>query len=177
MQQPRLIHLVSIWWFRTWRGALLGLVAVAPFSIGFYLLDRAHIRSTPLRLAEQALVLLIGGAIAFDISRTALAKRYRNFRIALLPHGKDGPELSVTNCNVLSFCWLLIWRVALGAGVISLFAEWAKHSVPNAIRVIQMIAVLAVLAWEFAVLRMALTKRYRNFRIVLISKPPKSRSR
>jgi hypothetical protein len=163
----RFSHLVSIWWLRTWRGALGGIIAVTPFALGFYLLDRAHIRAMPLRLAEQTLVVVIGGAVAWCISRMALAKRYRHFRIALLPHGADGPELSVTNRHVLAFWWLLVWRAGLGAAVISLIAEWGERALPGMARIIEVIAVLAILGWEFAVLRMALMKRYRDFRIVV----------
>ena len=158
-----------IWWLRTWRGALGGAIAVAPFALGFYLLDRAHIASTPLRLAEQAVIVLIGFGVAFAISRMALDKHYRDFRIALLPHGADGPELSLTNRHVLSFWWLVMWRVTLGAGAISFLGSLITPHLPAHTKLaMPAVAVLLILAWEFWVLRMALTKRYRDFHIAVI---------
>jgi len=173
MQEPRLDHLVSIWWLRTWRGALGGAIAVTPFALGFWLLARAGIQSPLLPLIEQLLVLVIGAAIAWVVSRMALGKRYVRFRIALLPQDADGPELAITNRRVLSFWWLLLWRVTLGAGVIGICAsELSLRLPPGATRPVQIAGILLILAWEFVVLRMALMKRYRDFRIVLISEPP-----
>lgn len=172
MQGPRLDQLFSIWWLRTWRGALGGIAAVAPFALGFWLLARAGIQSPLLRLVEQLLILAIGSAIAWMVSRMALGKRYVRFRIALLPPGADGPELAVTNRRVLSFWWLLVWRVALGAGAIGLCANALSLRLPPAAtRPVQIAGILLILGWEFIVLRMALMKRYRDFRIVLITEP------
>jgi hypothetical protein len=170
LEQLRLHQLFRIWWLRTWRGALGGVVAVAPFAIGFYLPDRAHIRSAPIRVMEQTVIVIIGGAVAYAVSRMALAKRYRDFRIALLPPDADGPELSVTNRRVLSFWWLLVWRVTLGAGMIGLLGSLAAPLLPaHAKHAVQAVVVLLILGWEFWVLRMALTKRYREFRIAVVS--------
>jgi len=176
MQQPRpspiqRSQLFSIWWLRTWRGALGGVIAMAPFAAGFYFLERAGIQSTWLRLVEQVLVVVIGAGVAFAVSRMSLAKRYLGFRIALLPDRADGPELSITNRRVLSFWWLLVWRATLGAGVIGFLGSLATPLLP-AKHAVQAVVVVAILAWEFAMLRMALTKRYRDFRIVLITEPP-----
>jgi hypothetical protein len=133
MQEPRPIpfsRLFSIWWLRTWRGALGGAVAVAPFALGFYLLQRAGVQSPLLRLAEQIASLIIGAGIAWVVSGMGQGKRYLDFRIALLPQDADCPELSVTSSRVLAFWWQLVWRVTPGAGAIGVAAAFAARCCP-----------------------------------------------
>ena len=170
--EPTFSQLLSIWWLRTWRGAAAGMLAVAPIALGFYLLERAGIQSGWLKTAEQATIILVGAVIAWFISRMALTKRYSDFRIAFLPVGADGPELPLTNYFVARFWWFLVWRVTLGAAAIGVAGEVLEGWLPGERRALQVITVLMILAWEFFVLRQALTRRYRTFRIAIITETP-----
>ena len=165
-------RLVSIWWLRTWRGTLAGAAAVAPIALGFYLLERAGVHSGWLKWMEQAIIILIGAAIAWFISRMTLTKRYSDFRIAFLPADADGPELPLSNRYVIHFWWFVVWRISLGAGAISLAGEGLQERLPAVRGAVPVVALLGILGWEFFVLYRALTRRYPEFRIAIIAETP-----
>lgn len=86
-------------------------------------------------------------------------------------------ELEITGERTLSVWWLLIWRAATGAallggiggviiGVVTIaighreWGPWASAA----------LGYLLSFPWFFVVVGMALRKRYRDFRIVLVSR-------
>jgi hypothetical protein len=167
--QLNLRQLLHIWWLRTWRGFLVGMLVVTPFALGFYWVARTGMQSPWLRVAQSVIVTLIGAGVAYIVSRMALVKRYPGFRIALMPHDSDGPELPLLSRHVIAFWWFLVWRMTLGAGLVTLASRRAApHLSPGGNIARQIVTIVIILAWEFIVLRMALIRRYRDFRIALI---------
>ncbi len=97
-------------------------------------------------------------------------------------------ELEITWRYVLSVWWLIVWRAWLGgmlfggiagfiaggvAGVILAFASSATSASLNEIggMVGGIAGIVAGLTWGVYVVRMALRKKYRGFRLALIPEP------
>ena len=84
-------------------------------------------------------------------------------------------ELEVTWSRALSVFWLLLWRGVLGAaiagGVIGFILgfAFAMLRIPMEPAIPGIAGAIAGLAWYVVVVRMALRKNYRGFRIALLS--------
>jgi len=87
-------------------------------------------------------------------------------------------ELELTWARVLCVWWLIVWRAGLG-GVIMAFALaffigelGGRLGLPfQTVQLIgTLIAWLAILAWGIVVVRMAIEKKYGEFRLAFISK-------
>ncbi|MGO8868846.1 MAG: hypothetical protein ACLQME_20345 [Alphaproteobacteria bacterium] len=80
-------------------------------------------------------------------------------------------ELEITWPRVASFFWLWIWRGALGGGLISgiLGAILRLTTLPPLL----VAAALFVIGmgWQLIVVRMALRKKYRDFRLAFVPNP------
>ncbi len=87
-------------------------------------------------------------------------------------------EFDVTWARVLRVWWLIAWRAGLGGTIIAfalafLIGELGVRlglSFERVYLVGTIIAWLAVLAWGLVVVRMALEKKYGEFRLALVSK-------
>lgn len=81
-------------------------------------------------------------------------------------------ELEVTWPRVGSFFWLWAWRGALGGGLISGISGAILRA--TSLQPLFVFAVLFVLGmgWQLIVVRMALQKKYRHYRVVLVPNPP-----
>ena len=85
-------------------------------------------------------------------------------------------ELEKTWGRILSIWWLLLWRGLLGGFmvgaaigfVIGIVGSILGYPQASRLLVIQVIAAPAGLAWGLFVIRMALNKPYRDFRIALL---------
>jgi hypothetical protein len=85
-------------------------------------------------------------------------------------------ELELTSARVASIWWLIAWRALLGGGIIGfglavLIGEaggWLGFAFAPVAIVGTVAAWLAGLAWGFLVVRMALQKRYQEFRLALV---------
>ena len=84
-------------------------------------------------------------------------------------------ELEATPRRVLSVWWLLAWRAAAGAGLLGGIGGIIVGVVTIAIGhrewgpwTSAALGYLLSFPWSFVVVGMALRKRYRNFRIVLV---------
>lgn len=86
-------------------------------------------------------------------------------------------ELEVTWGRVASVWWLIAWRAVLGGivfgfvvGFVGGFLGGAIGAAPDKVEtIVTALAVPAGLAWGVVVVRMALRKRYRGFRLALVS--------
>jgi ABC-type nitrate/sulfonate/bicarbonate transport system permease component len=93
-------------------------------------------------------------------------------------------ELETTWTRVISVGWLIIWRGTLGAflvgfaigflvgfvfGLIQGASGTAGASQETIRLIITVLTVPAALAWWMLVVRMALRKRYKGFRLALVS--------
>jgi multisubunit Na+/H+ antiporter MnhE subunit len=87
-------------------------------------------------------------------------------------------EVEITIGRLLRIIWLFIWRGALGGlligavvGAVIGFVMGALGGTREHVRIVTGIAGVAVGAiWHVLVLKMALEKRYRDFRIALIAR-------
>jgi hypothetical protein len=86
-------------------------------------------------------------------------------------------EIELGWSNVLSVWWLITWRTAIGMVVFLLIASviigFAGVAVGLDRELVQIsggvFAWIVALVWGFIVMRMALRKRYRSFRIALVA--------
>ncbi len=93
-------------------------------------------------------------------------------------------ELEATWKRAISIAWLIVWRGSLGSLVIGFaigfvvgFVFGFMNSVngtsgalPEVVRlIITALTIPAALAWWLLVVRMALRKRYKGFRLALVS--------
>jgi hypothetical protein len=87
-------------------------------------------------------------------------------------------EVEVTVGRLASIAWLFIWRGFVGALLIGAVVAGAVHLTATAFdmpgrhvaRASLVGGLLVGLVWYFAVVRMALAKRYRDFRIALVAR-------
>jgi hypothetical protein len=87
-------------------------------------------------------------------------------------------EVEVTVGRLASIAWLFIWRGFLGALLIGAIVGGAVHLTATAFemsgrhvaRASLVGGLLVGLAWYLAVVKMALAKRYRDFRIALVAR-------
>jgi hypothetical protein len=90
-------------------------------------------------------------------------------------------ELEITWSRVIKIWWLLIWRGLLGStllgGIVGFIIGFANGiikaatgvPIPGANLIITVAGVCIGLIWGLAVTRMALRKKYADFRIALVS--------
>ena len=86
-------------------------------------------------------------------------------------------ELEVTWARVLRVWWLIAWRAGLGGVIIAFALAFLIGEVGSRLGlpfekvylIGTVIAWLAVLAWGLVAVRMALEKKYGEFRLALIS--------
>jgi hypothetical protein len=81
-------------------------------------------------------------------------------------------ELEITLDRVSKIWWLQFWRVAAVGAVFSAVTFLAEMHVPATANYIQIGTTIALLGWQFKVTKMALQKRYEDFRIVLVPLDP-----
>jgi uncharacterized MnhB-related membrane protein len=84
-------------------------------------------------------------------------------------------ELEATWGRVIAICWLIIWRGTLGAmilggvlGFIIGFVGAILGFAQEATALSAIVGAIAGLAWYAFVVRMALRKHYKDFRIALV---------
>jgi hypothetical protein len=85
-------------------------------------------------------------------------------------------ELEPTPARIASVWWLIAWRAMVGGWIIALVLGFligeagarAGIDFEPVAAFATIVAWLAALAWGFVVVRMALRKRYGEFRLVLI---------
>lgn len=85
-------------------------------------------------------------------------------------------ELELTWRRVRSVWWLIVWRTALGGGILGFLVGAASGLIEGAFDVsVHTITVssgiagaIANLIWSLFVVRMALRKKYGEFRLVLV---------
>ena len=90
-------------------------------------------------------------------------------------------EVPITWQRVLSIFWLYTWRSFLGAlliggilgFVLGFFGALLRFESATVRSTISIIVVPVVIVWTFYVMRMALHKKFRDFRIALIALPKK----
>ena len=87
-------------------------------------------------------------------------------------------EVELTAQRVASVWWLIAWRAMIGGWIIALILGFLIGELgailgfafqPVAL-VATVVAWLAALAWGFVVVRMALKKRYKEFRLALVKR-------
>ncbi len=148
---------LRIWWLFHWR------IAAGAFVIGVLLLqiglEEAAAQKACLWAAPWLFLLW-----SLAVMHMLLHKRYQGFRLALVSEGSPVPAAPG---RVLSVWWLYAWRNAVGLLLLSLpqgiaIASDGRYTNHNsAWRVLDVF-------WTFAVMYVALRKRYRNFRIMLM---------
>jgi hypothetical protein len=87
-------------------------------------------------------------------------------------------ELELTPAWIESVWWLIAWRAMVGGWIIALVLAFLIGEVGARAGIAfepvaafaTIVAWLAALAWGFVVVRMALRKRYGEFRLALIKK-------
>jgi hypothetical protein len=147
---------LRIWWLFHWR---LGIGSVA---IALFVLALPNNQGQYIALTALALGLMAWSFLAMTM---ALQKSYHGFRLGLVA---DSGEVPLTPGRVLCVWWLYAWRNATGLLLLSLpqgiamaaVGQYTDHN--SAWRVLD-------LFWTFAVMYIALRKRYRGFRIVLMA--------
>jgi hypothetical protein len=85
-------------------------------------------------------------------------------------------ELELTSQRIASVWWLITWRVMLGGWIIAFVLGFLIGEAGAALGigfqpvavVATVVAWLAALAWGFFVVRMALRKHYKEFRLALV---------
>jgi hypothetical protein len=85
-------------------------------------------------------------------------------------------ELEITPKRVISIVWLLYWRTWVGALILGFLAGFLVEIIETGIGAADGSGVIPAallggvfgLVWSYFVLRMALRKKYRDFRIVLV---------
>jgi hypothetical protein len=84
----------SIWWLLLWRGLLGGMVvgAIIGFFIGIVGTMLGHPQET-LVATTQLVVAPIAFGWGFIVLRMGLRKKYRDFRIVLVPRDSDNAEI------------------------------------------------------------------------------------
>jgi hypothetical protein len=97
---------------------------------------------------------------------------------------RDMQELPVTRDRVLAVWWLVVWRWVVGSFVLGSIVSvttilvqvwagtWRPSESPSGLGTF--VALLASVLWLLVVVRMALRKRYREFRLVLVAAEPRA---
>jgi hypothetical protein len=160
-------RVLSIWWLVVWRGILGAIVVGGLIGTIWEFFDRAGGTS-----GGFVLGLVWGLVWGLFVVRMALRKRYRAFHIGLVPN------LELTAGKVLSVWWLISWRgwllgstFSFHVGLVWGFVASATDVSPNHAQTVSWVFGLAVsLIWSLLVVRMALRKRYRTFRLGLFAR-------
>jgi len=170
--QATLKRVAAIAWLRFWRESLLTATSAAAVSF-------AALYIVPGLWQEQHAdeIELLAGVTSFAIGivwnvvilKMALLKTYRGFRIALI--SKQNQEQPATLKRAAAVWWLLLWRGLVGlavfkAALLPREQHW-REIISQAPLFVLFLFVTT--AWYLGVMRMALSKRYHDFRIALIS--------
>jgi hypothetical protein len=87
-------------------------------------------------------------------------------------------ELEITWARVARIWWLLVWRGLLGgwilavalAFLITVASDWLGLNFPTLAAITTALSSVAGLAWGLLVVKMALKKHYKEFRLALVKK-------
>jgi hypothetical protein len=87
-------------------------------------------------------------------------------------------ELELTRERVMGVWWLLAWRALLGGWLLAVALAFLLGAAgdrlgldfPTTAAIVTVISWLAGLTWGFFVVKMALKKKYKDFRLALVAK-------
>jgi hypothetical protein len=87
-------------------------------------------------------------------------------------------EVEMTSERVMRVWWLLVWRGLLGGWILAAILAFLIGAVggelgldfPTTAAIATMLSSLAGLTWGYFVVKMALEKKYKDFRLALVVK-------
>ena len=111
--QPTLNHGLRVWWAYYWPTSLISVVLIATISIVLRIAwQNALVSAGFVRWASSILAYVVTYAISLFIIHYILAKRFRHFRVALLPRdiSSTGQSLPRTFPRTIRVWWAFSWR-------------------------------------------------------------------
>jgi hypothetical protein len=114
--QPTFNHGLRIWWAFFWRTTLITMVLTFAINFGLRVIyEHTNLPGNVIGPIMRFLPYAISYAVALFIMEYILRKRFRDFRIGLLPPGVsvDTPELPATLERTVRVWWTYSWRTIL----------------------------------------------------------------
>lgn|SRR5215467_3713368 len=114
--QPTLNHGLRVWWAYYWPTSLISFVFIAMISIALRLAWQNFLVSASfVRWANSILPYAVTYAISLFIIHYILAKRFRHFRVALLPRDISSTDQSLprTVARTIRVWWAFSWRAVV----------------------------------------------------------------
>ena len=123
--QPTLNHGLRVWWAYFWPTSIVA--SVLNFCTQYWLRTLwafNSISDRTLRIDLQTFPYLITAAVGLLVFRYLLGKRFRNFRIALLPAAMDSTQtLRPIWRRTVRVWWTFTWRTILYGVILSFLAS------------------------------------------------------
>ena len=176
---------LSVWWLLYWRGVIGGVIIAVVIGFGIGLIGSlAGVNEEAVKFTSTVVGTPLGFVWVIVVMQMALRKRYRDFRLALIPrdpHNFKAQELEPTLSRAIRVWWLVSWRFLVGYVAIEAIVVWPISLV---FQVIQMqnwaiqfalsfaISLVISFVWLIVVLQMALQKQYRHFKIAVVPAHP-----
>ncbi len=171
--QPSLNHGLRVWWAYYWRTTLIALGAATVINFGLAAVYKnTFISDRALGLFAHIQPYLVTYLVAIFTIRYILGKRFRHFRIALLPRTGSGTQpLPRTFRRTIRVWWTFVWR----ASVYSLIVSLAGSIVLGVIATLAPIVVSVFVSGAvglFVMYANILDEEFGDFRVALL--PPET---
>jgi fumarate reductase subunit D len=179
--EPTRQRAISVLWLLYSRGFIgAAIIGIAVHLIIGLIGGFAGVNEQAVEFTSAIVGTLFGFAWVIVVLQMALRKRYRDFRLALIPldpHRFKAEELEPTWQRAISVWWLICWRFLVGYAVTDAIVVWPISIGLQSIQIQGWVIPFTVsfgiglvisFVWLIVVLQMALRKRYRHFRIAVV---------
>ncbi len=166
-------NVVPVWWLVIWHAAALFYGGAVILEVSWELIVTSEVWDYP-----NGLNAIWGSLVMIWVVRSALRKRYKTFRIALIEattsiKAPSGAEFEVAWKHVCSVWWFVLWRSAVVFYVTGITLWFTLRGLPGVntgevMRVGGQVISAIALVW---IVRSALRNQYKTFRIALVPHP------